>query len=109
MLRNNLDSRDYRNLAELFGLGKQDQSVFPSPPAWIGISRVREGQLTVVLDHVVFFQREALRSTYKVFFVIAAKDVQVRFWEPTPAMGIGFTIQGRSDKPTGCIWTRREA
>lgn len=98
MLRNNLDSRDYRNLAELFGLGKQDQSVFPSTPAWIGITRVREGQLTVVLDHVVFFQREALRSTYKVLFAIAAKDVQVQFWKPTPAMGIGFTIQGRNDK-----------
>jgi hypothetical protein len=98
VLRNNLNSRDYRNLAELFGLGKQDQSVFPSTPAWIGITRVREGQLTVVLDHVVFFQREALRSTYKVLFAIAAKDVQVRFWNPTPAMGIGFTIQGRNDK-----------
>jgi len=97
VMRQNLDTKDYDNLAELFELGQGDQSLFPSTPAWSGAARFREGSLAVVLDHVVFFQRKAWRNTYKVYFALPGKDLTVEFWKGVAVIGShGFTLRTRA-------------
>lgn len=97
VMRRNLATKDYDNLAELFELGQADQSLFPSTPAWSGAARYREGSLAVVLDHVVFFQRKAWRNTYKVYFALPGKDLTVAFWKGVAFIGShGFTLHTRA-------------